>query len=362
MARGIRAIIRLSALKHNLDLVRQRAPASQILTVVKADAYGHGLVEVGHALQPFSDGFGVATFDEALRLKQSGIIRPILLLQGVLSEEELQLAAEQQFHLVVHQPWQRDQLLAANLSKPVSVWLKVNTGMNRLGFPIDACLDSFHQLISSDRVENVILMSHFACMDEVGHDLNLHQQAQFQSLIERCGVTEASMSNSAGVMRAPESHFQWVRPGLMLYGGSPVLGTTASALGLKAVMQLEARIISRTRVLAGETVGYGATWQADKNTDIAIVSIGYGDGYPRHMSSQAQVSIAGRRCPLVGRVSMDMLAVDVSNLPEAVPGAQVQLWGDDLPIEQVAEWAGTVNYELMCQVSQRVPRIYQQEA
>ena len=357
MSRGTRAVIDLSALQHNFHLARERAPYSQVLAVVKADAYGSGSVQVAEALKD-ADGFGVATFDEGLALRVAGITQPILLMEGVMSARELELAAEKQFQIVVHQPWQLDLLLQAQLASPLVVWLKADTGMHRLGLPVSECATVAAQLQASTNVAEVRLMSHLACADEAGHPLNHSQLDAFAALMTTSGIQSGSLANSAGIFRGEGYHYQWVRPGLMLYGASPLLEASAETLNLRPVMQLESRIIAKSVVPRGGSVGYGATWTAPEDTPVAVVAIGYGDGYPRHVSREAFVLIQGQRCPLAGRVSMDMLTVDISAVPDVPIEAPVILWGNGLPVEWVAEWAGTVNYELLCQVTDRVRRVY----
>ena len=350
-------MVDVAALQHNYSVVRKLAPHSRILSIVKAGGYGHGLVQVAKALRN-SDGFGVATLEEGLALREAGITQPILLLEGLLNQADLQLAAEKRFQLVVHQDWQVKMLESAKLSQPVSVWLKVNTGMHRLGVSEDSCLASWRQLQQSPNVRDLVLMSHLACADDAADAMNQAQLRLFAGLAEGCSANSASLANSAGVINGADFHYQWVRPGLMLYGGTPVLGTSAAELQLKPAMQLVSRVIARTQVRAGESVGYGATWRAKKDAEIAVVAIGYGDGYPRHISHEAQVLVNGTRCPIVGRVSMDMITIDVTHMPQVTPETEVVLWGEGLPLEEVADWAGTVNYELLCQITGRVERQY----
>ncbi len=357
MSRGTRAVIDLSALQHNFRLVRERAPCSWILAVVKADAYGSGAVSVAQAL-PDADAFGVATFAEALSLRQAGIAQPILLMEGVLSAAELLEAAQYQFQVVLHQEWQLELLLQANLPLPLVIWLKVNTGMHRLGFPVERAVPVWQALAACGKVREIRLMSHLACADEAQHPLNHTQLQTFVSLVEATGAKVCSLANSAGIMRGEAYHYQWVRPGLMLYGATPLSESPAAELDLRPVMQLESTLISKSIVPVGASVGYGATWTASRETSVAVVAIGYGDGYPRHVSRDAFVLIQGQRCPLVGRVSMDMLTVDISAVPDAPINSPVVLWGHGLPVEWVACWAGTINYELLCQVTDRVQREY----
>lgn len=358
MSRGTRAVIDLRALQHNFQRVRQCAPFSRVLAVVKADGYGSGAAQVAQAL-PDADGFGVATFAEAVALRHAGITQPILLMEGVLDPCELQQAAQHRFEVVVHQEWQRDMLLNTVIDAPLVVWLKVDTGMHRLGLPPERLISVWESLRNCTAVSELRLMSHLACADEAGHPLNQFQSDTFAALVNSCGARNASCANSAGIMRGDAFHYQWVRPGLMLYGATPLLESSATELDLKPVMQLESTVIAKSVVPAGASVGYGATWTAQHDTPVAVVAIGYGDGYPRHVSKEAFVLIDGERCPLLGRVSMDMLTVDISAVPDVAIKTPVILWGNGLPVEWVAHWAGTVNYELLCQVTDRVQRVYQ---
>lgn len=357
MSRGTQAVINLSALQHNFSVVRKLAPQSRILSVVKADAYGHGLVPVAKALRD-SDGFGVATLEEGLALREAGVTQPILLMEGVMKAADLQLASEKRFHIVVHQQWQLDMLLSSTQVQPLTVWLKVDTGMHRLGIPADQFQQSWQAMQASTHVERTVLMSHLACADELESPMSAAQSRAFAILNQSGQCEAASLANSAGILRGGDFHYQWLRPGLMLYGASPLQEASAASLQLKPVMQLVSRIIARTQVKAGDTVGYGGTWQAKTDADIAVVAIGYGDGYPRHIIEDAYVLVHGVQCPIVGRVSMDMITVDVSHLPEAQPDTEVELWGENLPVETVAQWAGTINYELLCQITGRVQRSY----
>ncbi len=365
MGRKTRALIDLGALRHNLQCVRQRlATDVQILTVIKANGYGHGIVPVAKNLTA-ADGFAVATFAEAMTLRQAGITQFILLLEGALDIAELQQAAAQGFGLVIHQQWQLEQFMQTGLSQPVAVWLKVDTGMNRLGIAMNELETFWQPLRTSDKVQSLVLMSHMACADEKDHPLNSHQQNHFHGLIQRLRqqfphqTIKGSLANSAATLRGPELHYQWVRPGLMLYGACPWLECAANDLGLLPVMQLESSVIALKYVAEGDSVGYGATWQAPFQRRLAVVSIGYGDGYPRHVAAGAYVLIEGVRCPIVGRVSMDMMTVDVTDCPAVQIDSKVILWGQGLPVENVARWAGSVNYELLCQVTPRVERIYE---
>lgn len=370
MSRNTRAVIDLSALRHNYARLKALAPASQVMAVVKADGYGHGISGVAAAL-PDVDAFGVAYIGEAIQLRDAGITRPIVLLEGVMNAAEYEQVVAMKLWVVVHQREQLEWLKTSRLNAPLSIWLKVDTGMHRLGVaPADVAemlaeLQEM-QLPPTDRtrlhlreapcVESVVVMSHLACADEPEHAMSSQQRAIFSQVTRDFGGKK-SLANSAGILLGSAFHHDWVRPGIMLYGCSPRADKTAEDLGLKPVMRLLAPIISVRSVAAGESVGYGASWLADKPTRVGIVAIGYGDGYPRHVDTNAAVIINGVHCPLLGRVSMDMIAVDLTQV-DAQLGDEAELWGPALPVEIVAGWANTLNYELLCQVTDRVRREY----
>ena len=370
MARGTNAVIDLGALQHNFQVIKSRVGGSKILAIVKADAYGHGIERVAAALTD-SDGFGVAIIEEAVRLRDAGITQPIVLLEGVTSSGDLAEAAEQGLDVVVHSREQLAFVEQVALGKPIRIWLKFDTGMHRLGIDGADLQKIYRQLGQNEHVSSVVLMSHLACADEPDQGFSHNQLERFQRSMISTAPTNPpstlakSLVNSAGIFSLPEAHYDWVRPGLALYGGSPLTGVTAAALGLRPAMELRSTVLATRMVKAGETVGYGATWQAQQDTPVAIVGIGYGDGYPRHVASGTQVLIRGVRCPMVGRVSMDMLAVDLrpmnlGNEPSGPVemGEPVIIWGNGLPVEEIAEAAGTINYELLCQVTGRVKRVY----
>ena len=371
MARGTNAVVDLNALQHNFGVIRQRVGNSRVMAVVKADAYGHGIERVAAAL-PEADGFGVAIIEEAIQLRDAGVTQPIVLLEGVTNPGDLAEASRRQLDVVIHTEEQLIFLEATEIPKPLRVWLKFNTGMHRLGIETDRLTACYRALRSTDKVSDVVLASHFACADEPEPDHALAQQARFEQAVTALnrGLPEQdiqnqrlSMANSAGVFSRPESHFDWVRPGIALYGASPLVDVSAASLNLRPVMALHSTVVATRQVKPGETVGYGATWQAEQETPVAIVGIGYGDGYPRHVPSGTPVLIRGVRCPMVGRVSMDMLAVDLRPVLACndgpVPlGEPVVLWGNGLPVEDIARAAGTINYELLCQVTGRVKRVY----
>lgn len=340
------------------------------MAVVKADGYGHGINGVAAAL-PDADAFGVAYLGEAMQLRDAGISRPIVLLEGVMNALEYTVAAELDLWVVVHQREQLDWLKASRLEQPLSIWLKIDTGMHRLGIApseaesllvdlrelqLPAAQRSREALRDAPQIESIVMMSHLACADEPENAMSSRQRAIF-SQVARDFTGKKSLANSAGILLGDAFHYDWVRPGIMLYGCSPAGTQSAEALGLLPVMRLMAPVISIRTIPAGESVGYGASWVADKQTRVGIVAIGYGDGYPRHVDLLARVVVNGVPCRLLGRVSMDMIAVDLTSV-NAQLGDEAELWGPSLPVESVAAWAKTLNYELLCQVTDRVRREY----
>jgi alanine racemase len=348
------------ALAHNLNVARTRAPGCRLMAVVKADGYGHGLETVAYALSA-ADGFAVARFSEALRLREAGLAHPILLLEGVFGAEELAAAVRHHLDVVVHTLAQVQLLESYQRKGRVNVWLKVDTGMSRLGIAADQWHDCAQRLSRCAMVARPIrAMTHFACADDQGSDSTAAQIAAFGRLVADTGH-DISLANSAGVLLWPESlkvpaqGNNWIRPGLMLYGVSPTSQSTAAACGLKPALRLASRIIAVKDLKQGDTVGYGAQWRAERNSVIAVVAAGYGDGYP-WTGTELPALVNGQRVPVVGRVSMDMLTVDVSDIERPQIGDEVVLFGDDLPVEEVAAAAGTIPYTLLCGVTQRVRR------
>ncbi|MEE8119119.1 MAG: alanine racemase [Gammaproteobacteria bacterium] len=353
MSRTARAIINTSALQHNLKQVRNKAPNSKIMAVVKANAYGHGLERVARALVD-ADAFAVACLDEARRIRSAGLAHPIVLLEGVFSADELEEAGRSNFHVVVHSERQL-AWIASFRGAPLRVWLKMDTGMNRLGFRPEYFRKAWETLSASSSISRPIgLLTHLARAND--RDQTFTQQ-QIDRFMQATNGMEGprSIANSAGIYDWPGSHIDWIRPGIVLYGVSPFPDSTGPLLGLRPAMHLVSELIAIRNVKAGETVGYGGTWKAEEDTTIGIVAFGYGDGYPRHVESGAPVRIATWRVPLVGTVSMDMLAVDMATLPEGFqPGAPVELWGHAIPVEEVASSANTIPYELLLRLTERV--------
>ncbi|MCS6947932.1 MAG: alanine racemase [Steroidobacteraceae bacterium] len=355
MQRIIRALIDGRALEHNLARVRELIGSHRrVLAVVKANAYGHGLVPAALALHD-ADAFAVARLDEGLQLRAAGVRRPIVLLEGVFSAAELKIAAQANLELVVHNDLQLRLLEGQSLGHAFGLWVKVDTGMNRLGFRPEEFSAAWQRVRGLRPVPRALrVMTHLACADLPQHPLTAQQLERFADLTAALGI-ETSIGNSAGIFAGAASQGDWVRPGLALYGVSPFAGRSGAQLGLKPVMTLEARVIACKAVRAGETVGYGAVWRAESERRIAIIAAGYGDGLPRHLAAGAPVLFAGGTAPLIGRVSMDMIAVDVTDLAGVQVGSVAQLWGPDQPVESLARYADTIPYELLCGVSQRVP-------
>jgi len=362
MTRPARAVIDLSALQHNFNKIKEYAPDGRVMAVIKANAYGHGISAVAAALAS-TDAFGVASLEEALALRAAGIKQRIVLLEGLFAAEELQQAIASHLDIVVHQQQQLDMLAQAGPGDGIDVWLKIDTGMHRLGFAPEDMPDAYQvlqSLQSTGAVNHIRLMSHFACADDPGSRRTIDQLACFNRCLQAIGSqeTECSLANSAAIVAWPDTHCDWVRPGIMLYGTSPLIERTASELGLLAVMTLKTELIAVKQCCKGEAVGYGGDWVCPQDMSIGIAAIGYGDGYPRHAPSGTPVLINGERASLAGRVSMDMIAIDLSAVSNVGIGDEVVLWGNGLPVDEVAKVAGTISYELLCHVSQRVIRDY----
>jgi alanine racemase len=354
VSRLIRAVIDTHALKHNLSLIKQRAGRAKVIAVVKANAYGHGLTSTALALQE-ADALAVARLEEGLALRAAGITQRIVLLEGVFTADQLEDAAHEQLDLVVHDPLQIELLERAGNAGRFALWLKVDSGMNRLGFPcakFAAALERIRALAPAAR--ELRLLTHLACANERDERATRAQLERFGA-VTRGLPYQISIANSAGLFGGVALGCHWVRPGLALYGASPFDDVGAGQLGLMPVMTLMSSVIAVRHIARGEAVGYGGAWVAPEDAVIAIVAAGYGDGVPRSMQSGTPVLIDGRRAPLVGRVSMDMIAVDVTALRAVQVGTPVVLWGPQLPVEEVARHAGTIAYELLCSISQRVP-------
>ncbi len=346
------AVIDLHALSNNYRFIQSLAPETKILAVLKANGYGHGLERIAKAL-PNADAFGVARIDEALALRAAGIEQPIVLLEGFFAAEDIAILAANNLQTIVHNEQQLAAILHARLEKPLKVWLKIDTGMHRLGINLEQLEQFYLALSQSKNVQQpIVLMSHLGCADESKNLATPKQIALFNELTGHFSL-EKSLANSAGVLLWPESHYQWIRPGLLLYGVSP-LPIEQQVKGIAPVMTLQSSLISVRNIAAGEGVGYSGAWISERNTTIGVVAIGYGDGYPRHAPNGTPVLINGRRVPLIGRVSMDMISVDLGVQSKDKVGDIATLWGKGLPVEEVAIFATTIPYELLCNISRRV--------
>ena len=345
--RPARALIDLQALRHNYRLARTLG-GGKALAVVKADAYGHGAVRCAQALEPEADGFAVACIEEALELRQAGIRAPILLLEGFFDAGELALIQQHDLWCVIHANWQLDALEAAPLSRPLKVWLKVDTGMHRVGLSPADCAAAWPRLQAIPQVEVMVLMSHFSCADDLHSARTDEQMAVFAEVRAQCPLAlETSLCNSPALLGWPQWQGDWARPGLMLYGATPFDRPHPLADQLQPVMSLQSRIISVRELGVGEPVGYGAQFVAARPTRVGVVALGYADGYPQHTPNGTPVMIDGRVGELIGRVSMDMLTVDLTDHPAAGLGSLVELWGKQIPIAQFAARCNASAYRLL---------------
>ena len=352
MPRPIRATISAGALAHNLTVARRHASAAKVWAVLKANAYGHGVERAARALGE-ADGFAVLDFQEAARLRVAGVTKPILMLEGFFKPVDLGQLNKFRLTPVIHNPEQVEMLKHARLDGEIDLYLKVNSGMNRLGFTVEGLRPAYNALRMHPQVKNITMMTHFADAD--GASGVKGQLEWFNEITKPFEVQQRSLGNSAAVLRFPEAHGDWVRPGIMLYGASPFADQSAGQLGLRPVMTLASEIIAVQHLQAGERVGYGFGYEAAGEMKIGVVACGYADGYPRHAPTGTPVLVNGRRTRTVGRVSMDMITVDISDMPDAYIGSSVTLWGEGLSADEVGAAAGTLSYELFTKLTARVP-------
>ena len=362
MSRPSVVTVDIQALRDNFLLAQSLAPQSKTMPMVKANAYGHGAIPVAKALEDLAQAFGVACIEEALDLRKAGIKLPILLLEGTYSAEEVPVAAQENLWLMVENQPQVEAIVRAKINSPVNVWIKLDTGMHRLGFPAQEAQTIFNQLSASQNVgEQIVLATHFAWADSLTESMTQQQLACFESSIEvikKQNILQ-SLANSASILGWPQTQRDWQRPGYMLYGNSPFSKPQVNANKLQPVMTFSSAIISIRSVQEGESVGYTANWVADRTSQIATIAVGYGDGYPRQAPNGTPVLIQGKECPIVGRVSMDMITVDITDLAQAPSiGEPVILWGPQLPVNKIATCCDTIGYELLTRMPTRVPRIY----
>jgi alanine racemase len=353
--RPIRATISIGALQHNLAAARALAGGAKVWAVIKANAYGHGVERAARAFES-ADGFAVLDFQEAARLRHAGVTKPILMLEGFFKPVDLPLLARYSLTPVIHSIEQIEILKREKLAAPLDVYLKVNTGMNRLGFTLDNLRLAHGTLRDHPQVRSVTLMTHFADADgTTGVKAQVDWFEEMTKPLEGALDAPRSLANSAALIAFPEVRADWVRPGIMLYGCSPFAGRPAETLGLKPAMTLSSEIIATQHLQSGERVGYGFSYETAGEMTIGVVACGYADGYPRHAPTGTPVLVNGQRARTVGRVSMDMLCVDISDIPEAYIGSPVTLWGEGLSADEVGAAAGTLSYELLCALAPRVP-------
>ncbi|MBT8057692.1 MAG: alanine racemase [Gammaproteobacteria bacterium] len=354
------ALVDLGALRRNLRRAVHLAPGSKNVAVVKANGYGHGMVEAARALGPEANALAVATLEEAVALREADIAGPVLVLQGPSDATDIEEAAVRDFWLMVHEPGQAERI-AASKHGPIQTWLKIDSGMHRLGFLPDDAAAAIDRLVESSAPDRApVLCTHLACADDLDSPTTEHQLRRFET-VARAFNLQRSIANSAGIMHWPASHADWNRPGIMLYGCEPT-GTFGNESELEAVMTVRSEIIAVREIAAGEGVGYGHRWTAERPARIGTVSIGYGDGYPRHAPNGTPVWVNGERAPLAGTVSMDMITVDLTGRDDVRVGDPVELWGPNLPVAEVAQHAGTIGYDLLAGMTSRLPRIYVNES
>lgn len=364
LSRATRATINLSNLKHNFSIAKQTIPDAHCMAIIKANGYGHGMVAMAQALNE-ADAFGVACMDEAINLREAGIEQRIILLEGFTRPEDLNLIRGYHLEPVIHGEHQLD-ILEADQGKPINCWLKIDTGMHRLGFSVENAPLAYRRLQACDTVIKPFqMMTHLANADDRNDNTTQQQCQQFKMLTEQIGFSdEMSIANSAGILGwnqlCPGSHGHWIRPGIMLYGVSPFNDSIAKDHDLKPVMTLTSELIAINYHRKGDAVGYGGTYQCEEDMPVGVVAIGYGDGYPRHIEADTPVLINGKHVPIIGRVSMDMITVDLRNCSDVCIGNQVILWGEGLPVEMIADKAGTIGYELLCGVTVRVNFLYEE--
>lgn len=356
MSRPAICEIDLAALRHNFDLIKILAPHSKRLAMIKANAYGHGLVEVARVLSD-ADAVGVACIEEAVVLRDASIKTPIVLMEGFFTADELNTIYDRQFEIVIHYREQLEQLLNNPPQYPINLWIKINTGMNRLGFLPDDLAYVMQKLHNRSWLKQLRWLTHFADADDLSKSTMAQQLKKFNEITAQL-PGEKSLANSAALLGWPATHADWVRAGIMLYGVSPFAGHNGLEHGLKPVMTLRSALIAIQSLRKGDAVGYGGTWICPEDMRVGIVALGYGDGYPRSVKSVTPVLLNNQQVQLIGRVSMDMLAVDLRTQPAANIGDPVIFWGKGLPIEIKAQYSEKFVYELLCGVTQRVPRVY----
>lgn len=350
MSRPAKISINLDALSHNLSVIKSKAQGSKVWSVVKADAYGHGLSCVWPALS-HTDGFALIELDKAIMLREQGWVGPILLLEGFFKPDDVYLLERYSLTTVVHADWQFEAIEQAQLERPINIYLKLNSGMNRLGYRPENYQQAIQRAKRITNIGSIVQMSHFANADS---GLNMATQKQ---IIDSSMVNDLPrcLANSAAILFEPQTHHSWVRPGIILYGVSPSgVWQDIADFDLQPVMTFNSEVLAIQSVKKGEQIGYGSRYTAQRDMRIAVVACGYADGYPRHAPDGTPVIVKGHKTQLVGRISMDMLTIDVTDLPDVEHGSPVELWGNQLPVDEVALACGTIGYELLCAIAPRV--------
>ncbi|MDI9246202.1 alanine racemase [Marinobacter sp. CHS3-4] len=356
MPRSTIARIDTNAIRQNYRRALALGNGTRAMAVIKADGYGHGIRDVAVALKDEAPKFAVACIEEAHAIREAGVSQPVVLLQGPHSDQDIGTSEAEGFELVIHSEHQLNWL-DQQAVVPV-LWIKVNSGMNRLGFSPADLEGVMARLEAAGHGQKITgFVTHFACADDPSSDFTAQQTDCFARAVAPWPHLEKSLGNSAAHFREGQSLYDWSRPGIMLYGASPMINTFGPDLDLEPAMTLEAELTSVRTIQAGEAVGYGGSFKATQETRMGIVAVGYGDGYPRHAGTDTPAWVNGRRIRLIGRVSMDMLAVDLNNAPNAKPGDRVELWGKNISVDEVARHAGTIGYELLTGVTVRVPRV-----
>ncbi|QJC38378.1 alanine racemase [Enterobacteriaceae endosymbiont of Donacia fulgens] len=357
MVRPICAIINSNALKNNLKIIKNIAYKSKVWSVLKADAYGHGIKNIYPIIKNNSDGFAILTLDEAIILRKNGCNKPILLLEGFFNKEELYFIYKYFLTITIHNKWQLNSLIKYKSKYPINIYIKINTGMNRLGFPVKDVIPIINIIKNKINVYNITLMTHFADASQNSYFV----KKQINNIKKNINVYHnfpCSFANSAAILWHSYSYYDWIRTGVILYGASPTGDwKDISKKKIQPVMTLKSKIISIQKIYPGDTIGYNCRYYTKKKHRIGIVACGYADGYPRNINNKTYVLIKGIKTLILGNVSMDMIVIDLTNIPTAKIGSSVELWGENIKIDDIAKSSNTIGYELMCSVSKRVPRI-----
>lgn len=354
MARAATVTIDLDAIAHNYRVAKSQAPGQKALAVVKANAYGHGAIDVAKKLQAEADGFAVACIEEAVELRDAGVTGPIVLLEGFFTADELDYISANNIWTAVHNDFQLEAIAAADVAQPLNVWLKLDTGMHRLGFTPEEYKVAYQRLQAMPQVGSVTMLSHFTSADDMSSPVTRHQIEIYDSVNQAC-PSPMSFANSAATMKHSAAHHDWQRPGIILYGSSPFEGEADVQAQLKPAMTLTSEVIAIHELQAGDAIGYNGTWVCEQPTRVGTVAMGYADGYPRQAKNGTPVMVNGQRTKIIGRVSMDMLTVDLTGI-DAGLGSTVEFWGENLLANEVAPYCGTISYTLFTGITRRVHR------